>query len=162
MVSWRRCAGSVVRPLPSLEVHVSVNPGGISLGKHWNPTLALLPLKVDAGRGHEHIVDNGEAALAAHPLAGLGADAGIVEDSGLVEQDAAAVDGAGKGHLLRVEVVEGGLPLDFVGLVAEYVEDRVRGKQDVGIGREVCGGIASVSRPPGELGLLDRTYCGWS
>jgi len=51
-------------------------------------------------------MDDGEAAFAAHPPAVPGQDAGVVEDGGFVQEHAAAVDGARKGHLVRVEVLE--------------------------------------------------------
>lgn len=59
-------------------------------------------------------MDYGEAALAAYPLATLGKNAGIVEDGSFVEQDAPAVDRACEWYLVGVEIVEAGLPLDFV------------------------------------------------
>lgn len=80
---------------------------------------------------------DGEAAFAAYPLAGPRQDAGIVEDGGLVEQDASAVDGPRKRHLVGVEVVKCRLAPDLVGLVPQDVEDRVGGEEDVGIGSEV-------------------------
>ena len=82
-------------------------------------------------------MDDCEAALAAHPLAVPREDASIVQDGGLVEQDASAVDGPRKRHLVRVEVVERRLSPDLVGLVAQDVEERIGGKEDVCFGREV-------------------------
>jgi hypothetical protein len=82
-------------------------------------------------------MDDGKTAFAAHPLPVLGDDARIVQDGGLVEQDASAVDRAGKRHLLGVEILEGGLAPDLVGLVAQDVENRIGGKEDVGIRGEV-------------------------
>jgi len=37
-------------------------------------------------------MDNGEAALAAYPLAVTSADASVVQDSRLIQENAAAVD----------------------------------------------------------------------
>jgi hypothetical protein len=69
-------------------------------------TLALCIPPVDARAGHQDIVDNGEAALAADPAAVPGQDAGIVEHRGLVQAHAPTVDGACKRHLFRVEIVK--------------------------------------------------------
>lgn len=69
-------------------------------------TLASCPSPVDASTRHEHIMDYREAALAAHPLPILGQNAGIVENGGFVQQDAAAVDVASERHLLGMEVLK--------------------------------------------------------
>ena len=103
----------------------------------WDHTLAPFTLEVDARRGHQHIVDDGEAAFAAHPLASPREDASIVEDGSLVEQDASAVDKVRKWHLVRVEIVERRISPDLVGLVAQDIEKRVGGKEDVGFRGEV-------------------------
>ena len=79
-----------------------------------------------------------KAALAGHPQARLGLDPGIVQDGSLVQQDASAVDGAGKGHLIWVKVVEGRFPFYLIRRVAQNVLDRVGGEQDVGIRGKVC------------------------
>lgn len=52
-------------------------------------------------------MNDSEAAFAAHPLTRPGEDTGIVEDGGLVEEDASAVDGTCKRHLIGMEIVEG-------------------------------------------------------
>ena len=69
-------------------------------------TIALLALEVDARAGDQDIVNDGKAALAAHPAAVLGPNAGIVQDCGLVQQDSPAVDRSGEGDLVRMEVVK--------------------------------------------------------
>ena len=51
-------------------------------------------------------MDDGEAAFAGHPLARSGENARIVQDGGLVEEDASAVNGSRKRHLFGMEVVE--------------------------------------------------------
>jgi hypothetical protein len=106
-------------------------------------------------------VYDGKAAFTAHPLAGFGEDAGIMEDGGLVEQHASAVDGTCKRYLVGMEVVKCGFPPDFIGLVAENIENRVGSKEYVGIGGEVWGcWVTEVSlRPRVQSG---STYCVWS
>jgi hypothetical protein len=81
-------------------------------------TLALGSAAVDTDAGNQYIVDNSEAALAAHPLAVPAPYAGIVEDCGFVEQDASAMNRTRKWDLVRVEVVEGGPSKHFFGLVS--------------------------------------------
>lgn len=69
------------------------------------------------------------------------------------------MDGPRKGHLLGVEILEGRLPSDLIGLVAQNVENRVGGEENVGIRGEVWRALesaAAVSPAPGS------TYCGWS
>lgn len=124
----------MVHPLPSLDAHVSARSG---VGRRWFHTLAPFTLGIYTRRGHQHIVDDREAAFAAQPLTGLGENANIVEDGRLIEQDASAVDRTREWHLLGMEVVESGLPPDLIRLVAQNIENRVRGKENVGIGSEV-------------------------
>ena len=85
-------------------------------------------------------MDNREAALAVHPPPVPREDLHIVKHGGLVEPDTSAVDRPSELDLGRVEVVKGGLVQNLGRLVAEDVDNRLRGKQDVGIGREVCTG----------------------
>lgn len=105
---------------------------------------------VDTGARHQHIMDNREAALAIHPPPVPRENLHIVKHGGLVEPDTSAVDRAGELDLGWVKVVKGGLVQNLGGLIAEDVDNRLRGKQDVGIGREVCAGesrSAPVSDP---------------
>lgn len=69
-------------------------------------TVALFASAIDTGTGDENIMDNGEAAFAAHPLAIAGTDTSIVEDGGFVEKHSTTVDGLGEGDLLWVKVVK--------------------------------------------------------
>lgn len=80
-----------------------------------------------------------------------------MENGGLVEQDASAVDGTRKGHLVRMKIVEGRLPPDFVGLVPQDVVERVGGEEDVGFRGEVWRTLESARGR--ELGLVRSTYC---
>ena len=114
-------------------------------------------------------MDDREAAFAAHPLASPGEDASIVQDGGLVEQDASAVDRTRKRHLVRVEIVERRLSPDLVGLEAQDIEKRVGGKEYVCFGREVWRmlesargrGLGLVRPPPtvyGHKRLVSRVH----
>jgi len=51
-------------------------------------------------------VNNGETAFTADPLAVLGENASIVQNSSLIEQDALSMNGAGEVHFVRVEIVK--------------------------------------------------------
>jgi hypothetical protein len=57
-----------------------------------------------------------------------------------------------------MEELESRLPADLIGLVAQDVENRVGGEENVGIRGEVWRIL--VSTRPGTL--TDSTYCGWS
>lgn len=118
-------------------------------------TLAVGPPAVDAGARHQHIVDNREAALAVHPPPVPRENLHIMKHGSLVEPDTSAVDRAGELDLGWVEVVKRGLVQNLGRLIAEDVDNRLRGKQDVGIGREVCGG-ESRSAPISGLGVRHR------
>lgn len=106
----------MVRPLPFLDVHVSRRPRAQAACRIH--TLAPCALEVDTCRSYQHIVDNREAAFAAHPLPSFGEDARIVKDGGLIEEDASTVNGARKWDFIGVEIVKGGFPLDLMWLVA--------------------------------------------
>ena len=121
-------------------------------------TLAPFAPKIYTRRGDQDVVDHCEAAFAAHPLPVFGNDARIVKDGGLVEKNASAVDRPRKRHLVGVEELESRLPADLIGLVAQDVEDRVGGEENVGIRGEVWRIL--VSQRPGTP--TDSTYCGWS
>ena len=78
-----------------------------------------------------------------------------MQDGGLVEQDASAVDRTRKRHLVRVEIVKRRLSPDLIGLIAQDVEKRVGGKEYVCFGREVWRILESargrglgLGRPP--------------
>lgn len=66
-------------------------------------TLALHAVSVDTDAADQDIVDDGEAALAADPVAATVLQATVGQDGGLVEADAAAVLGLGQGQLLGME-----------------------------------------------------------
>lgn len=72
---------------------------------------------IDAGTRHQTIVDNGEDALAANPVALFVLDLAIIEHGSLVEPDAAAVDGLGKGDFIRVEVFPARFSHNFMGCI---------------------------------------------
>jgi hypothetical protein len=59
-----------------------------------------------------------------------------------------------------MEILKGGLAPDLIRLVAQNVENRVGGEEDVGIGGEVWGALESARA--GERTRSDLTYCGWS
>lgn len=108
-------------------------------------TLAPFAPEVWTDRGHQHIVDNCEATFAAYPLARPRKDARIVYDRGLVEEDASAVKRTRKRHLFWMEIVESRLSADLIGLVAQDVEKRVGGEEDVCFRSEIWNN-ARVSR----------------
>jgi hypothetical protein len=57
-----------------------------------------------------------------------------------------------------MEELESRLPADLIGLVAQDVENRVGGEENIGIWGEVWRIL--VSPRPGTP--TDSTYCGWS
>jgi membrane protein implicated in regulation of membrane protease activity len=59
-----------------------------------------------------------------------------------------------------MEILKGGLAPDLIGLVAQNVENRVGGEEDVGIGGEVWRALESARAR--ERTRPDLTYCGWS
>lgn len=57
-----------------------------------------------------------------------------------------------KRHLLGMEILKGGFSPDFIGLVAQDIENRVGGEEDVGIRGEVWRILESARGR--ELGLF--------
>lgn len=69
-------------------------------------TVTLFVSSINTGTGNQDIVDDSEAAFAAHPLAIAGHDASIVKHGCLVQQDTATVDRASEGYLVGVKEVK--------------------------------------------------------
>ena len=97
-------------------------------------------MAVDAGAAYEHVVDDGEAAFAANPVALAVPQPAVGQDGGLVESDAAAVLLFRQRELFWVEELPHRPVDDLIGRVAEDVDNRVGRVQDVGIVGEVCLG----------------------
>lgn len=123
--------------------------GNIALGQL---TIALLAAMVDAGAGHQDIMDNGKGAFAAYPIPMNIADPRVVQRCSFVHENAASVNVAGKWNFLGMEVVETRATFDIAGLIAQYVVNRVRSKENVRIRTQVYE----------RLGLPDlpRNVCG--
>jgi hypothetical protein len=79
----------------------------------------------------------------------------MVQDGGLVEEDASAVNGSRKRHLFGMEIVERRLSPDLIGLVAQDIEKRVGGKEDGGFRSEVWMMLESAGGR--DLGLVRLT-----
>lgn len=74
-------------------------------GEAEGRTSCLRTPSVDSGAGHQHIVNDGKDTFACDPGAIFMFDPAIVQNGRLVQADAAAMDGARKGYLIRVEVL---------------------------------------------------------
>jgi len=70
---------------------------------------------------------NREDAFTADPFLVLALDASIVEDGSFVHSHTPAMDLAGKGNLLRVEVIEAWSIDNIIWVVTQDVNDRIRG-----------------------------------
>lgn len=166
---WRQMLQHVIPRVPWRARKQSSYLGG-SFGSSWGYdqycpgprvsngdklTLAIGSPVVDAGARHQHIMNNCEAALAVHPPPVPRENLHIVKHGSLVEPDASAVDRAGELDLGWVEVVKRGLVQNLGRLIAEDIDNRLRGKQDVGIGREVCRGETMLA-PVSGLGVQHR------
>mgnify|MGYP006877425150 CR=1 FL=1 len=103
-------------------------------------TLALHALAVNAGAANKHVVDDGEAAFAADPVALAVPQSTVGQDSSLVESDAAAVLLSRQWELFGVEELPHGPVDDLIGRMTEDVDNRVGRVQYVGIVGEVCLG----------------------
>lgn len=97
-----------------------------------------MALAVDADAAYHNIVDNGETALASHPVALAVADAAVGQDGGLVEVHATLVELLRERNLLWMKKVPAGAVDNLVRSMAEDVNDRVGGVEDVSILGEVC------------------------
>lgn len=108
------------------------------LATRWRAlTLALHAISVDADAADEHVVDDGEAAFAADPVALAVLQAAVGQDGRLVEAHAAAVAGLGQWQLVGVEEVPDGAVDDLIGRVAENVDNGVGRVENMGIVGEV-------------------------
>jgi len=103
-------------------------------------TLALHALAINAGAANEHVVDDGEAAFAADPVALTVPQATVGQDGSLVESDAAAVLLSRQWELFGMEELPHGPVDDLIRRMTEDVDNRVGRVQDVGIVGEVCLG----------------------
>lgn len=81
-------------------------------------TLALLTPMVDAGAGHQNIMDNRKRAFTAYPLPVDISDAGIVQRRSFVHENIASVNIAGKWDFLGMEIVEARSTFNIPRLVA--------------------------------------------
>ena len=79
----------------------------------------------------------------------------MVQDGGLVEEDASTVNGTRKRHLFGMEIVESRVSPDLIRLVTQDVEKRVGGKEDVSLRGEVWRMQESAGGR--EFGLVRRT-----
>ena len=68
-------------------------------------TVAFVPLLIDTCTRDQNIVHNGENAFATNPVSISVLYSTIIQNSRFVELDASSMDGAGKGNLIRVEVL---------------------------------------------------------
>lgn len=64
---------------------------------------------------------DGKTALATHPLAAFGENACIMQDGGLVEQYASAVNRAGERHLVGVKILKRRLAPNLIRLIPEDI-----------------------------------------
>lgn len=78
-------------------------------------------------------MDDGEDALAAHPSATAVFDLAVIQDGGLVQLDAASMDGSGEGDLIGVEELPARSPDDIVRSVAQDGFDRGGGVEQSGV-----------------------------
>ena len=76
-------------------------------------TRASFTHDMNTRRCYHHVIGNGEAAFAVHPLAVLAVETDAVEGGGLAGPDACK-DGAGNKRVFGMEILEGGRVLDLV------------------------------------------------
>jgi hypothetical protein len=105
------------------------------MGEHlrYKRTLALSIASVDTDAGKKNVMDNREDAFAAHPATVTRAKTCIVQNSSLVQQDTATMDGPRIGNFLWVKVFEGGPAKYLLWGVTKNFKDGIRGVEDVGI-----------------------------
>jgi hypothetical protein len=106
--------------------------------RHVSLTDARQVVPVDAGACNHNIIDDAEAAFTANPFSMGVSDVTVSKDGGFVHGDASAMELLGVGHVGGFEEVPCGLADDFVGGVAENIDDGVRRIQYNGFLGEVC------------------------
>ena len=111
--------------------------GDAAVRKQPPLTLALHATSVNGGAADHDIVDDGEAALAAHPIALAILDAAVAQHGGLVEPHAPTVKPLRDRHLVRVEEVPNGPVDDLVWRVAQDVDNGVGRIEDMGVLGEI-------------------------
>jgi hypothetical protein len=92
---------------------------------------------VNTGANNHDIVDNGETALAANPLASLAQYVAVGQHSRLVHDDLPLMKLLGIGQFILVEKVPCGMVNDFIWCVAKDVDDRVGRVEDMRLGCEI-------------------------
>jgi hypothetical protein len=100
-------------------------------------TLAVHAVAIDGNAADHDIVDDGEAALAADPIALAVPDATVGQHGGLVEPHASTMELLCDRDLLGMEEVPAGPIDDLIRGVAEDVDNRVGRVEDVRVLGEV-------------------------
>jgi len=117
--------------------HVSHAPVGGG-GRLAQLTVARGSPSVDTRTNNHDIVNDGKTALATDPLRLSVLYPTVCEDSRLVQGDTLLLELAGEGQVFGGEEVPRRAVDDFIGSVAEDVDDGVGRIEDARLVREVC------------------------
>lgn len=112
------------------------------MGFQWRLTLAVYAPLVDTCAHHHHVVNDGEAALAANPLSLGILHAAVRQHGRLVLRHSLSVEFADVRELLFVEELPCRTIDDIIGGVAEDVDDGVGSVENARIVLEAYGMIS--------------------